>query len=68
MQDIIETPVNPFTGNAIATDQKDGHLLILTSKSYNRNETEIEINIHNSYYIHDNIFDEKNWSKPEKIP
>jgi membrane protein insertase Oxa1/YidC/SpoIIIJ len=68
MQDIIEAPVNPFTGNTITTDQKDDHLLILISRAISRNEAEIEINTQNSYYIHDNIFDEKNWSKPEKIP
>jgi YidC/Oxa1 family membrane protein insertase len=67
MKELIENPVNPFTDNIITTaGQKDNPQLILINRVKNRNETEIEINPRNAYYVHDNIFDEKNWNKPEK--
>jgi hypothetical protein len=68
MNEIIENPVNPFTGNAIVTDQKKNPLLILIKRVRRLNNTEIDLGPHNTYYIHDNIFDEKNWIKPEKLP
>jgi len=69
MKDLIETPVNPFTGNSItSSDQKNKPQLILIDKVHDKNENEIELNSQNSYYVRDNIFDEKNWIKPEKYP
>jgi len=68
MEGLVENPVNPFTGGAIVADQKSKPLLILTKPLEDRNEYEIELNPHNTYYVHDNIFDEKNWKKPEKYP
>jgi YidC/Oxa1 family membrane protein insertase len=69
MKNLIENPVNPFTGNTItATNQKDNPLLILIDRVHDKNENEIELNQQNTYYVHDNIFDEKNWKKPEKNP
>jgi len=66
MKDLIENPINPFTGAAItAADHKISPQLILIDRVHNRNETEIEINPRNTYYVHDNIFDEINWNKPE---
>jgi YidC/Oxa1 family membrane protein insertase len=69
MKDLIENPVNPFTGNAItATHQKDKPQLIMIGRVESKNENEIDINAQNTYYVRDNIFDEKNWTKPEKNP
>jgi hypothetical protein len=69
MKELIENPVNPFTDNDITTtDQKNKPQLILIDRVHNRNETEIEINTENTYYVHDNIFDEKNWNRSEKYP
>jgi len=68
MKEIIETRINPFTGNAITTDRKNNPLLILTDIIISRNENEIELNPKNTYYVHDNIFDERNWTKPEHNP
>ena len=69
MKNLIENPVNPFTGNTITTtSQKNNPLLILIDRVQDKNETEIELNQQNTYYVHDNIFDEKNWKKPEKYP
>jgi YidC/Oxa1 family membrane protein insertase len=66
MNGLIENQINPFTSNAITADQKDNPLLILVEKVHEINENEIELNEKNTYYVHDNIFDEKNWTKPEK--
>jgi membrane protein insertase Oxa1/YidC/SpoIIIJ len=69
MKGLIEAPVNPFTGNSITTtNQKDKPQLILIGRVQDKNENEIELNAQNTYYVHDNIFDEKNWIKPEKYP
>jgi hypothetical protein len=64
MKELIENPVNPFTGNAVTSDQKNEPLLILINKVHNKNENEIDLNPQNTYYVHNNIFDEKNWNKP----
>jgi phosphoglycerol transferase MdoB-like AlkP superfamily enzyme len=66
MKELVENPVNPFTGNAITVNRKNNPLLILINGVHDKNETEIEINPQNTYYVHDNIFDEKNWNKPEQ--
>jgi len=69
MKELIESPVNPFTGNAIiSTDNKNNPQLILINRVQDKNENEIELNQKNTYYVHDNIFDEKNWIKPGKYP
>ena len=68
MNKLVENKVNPFTGNRITAQQKNNPLLILVERVHNKNENEIELNAQNTYYIHDNIFDEKKWKKPEKYP
>jgi len=66
MEELIESPVNPFTGNLITTTgQKNNPQLILINKVHDKNENEIELNFQDIYYVYDNIFDEKNWNKPE---
>jgi hypothetical protein len=66
MEGLVENPVNPFTGNAISSDRKSEPLLILTQRIRGINNTTIEINPNSAYFVHDNIFDEKNWTRPEK--
>jgi hypothetical protein len=61
---IIENPVNPFTGFSITSAAKNDPLLILINRVEDKNENEILITPQNSYYVHENIFDEKNWVKP----
>ncbi|MDR2596546.1 MAG: YidC/Oxa1 family membrane protein insertase [Treponema sp.] len=69
MKELIKDPVNPFTGNSItAIDWKSNPQLILIERVSDRNKTEIEINPNNTYYVRDSIFDEKNWTRPEKHP
>ena len=62
---IIDNPVNPFTGNAISTERKNTPLLILTQRIENKNENEVILNSENTYYVHDNIFEERNWTRKE---
>jgi len=61
---LIENPINPFTGNPITSDNKKDPLLILIHRVEYKNGNEILIDSQNSYYVHDNIFDERNWAKP----
>jgi len=68
MKELVENPVNPFTGNAITTNKKNNPFLILVRRVVDKNETEIELDTQNTYYVHDNIFDEENWKRPEKYP
>jgi len=68
MKGLVENQVNPFTGNIITTNRKNNPLLILVERVRNINENEIDVSEHNTYYVHDNIFDEKNWKKPGKQP
>jgi len=69
MKDLIENPVNPFTNNSInAINQKNKPQLILIERIHSKNENELWFGLQNTYYVHDNIFDEKNWIKPEKNP
>jgi YidC/Oxa1 family membrane protein insertase len=60
---IVDNPANPFTGNSISTERKNNPLLILIQGVKNKNENEIALNAQNTYYVHENIFDEKNWVK-----
>jgi YidC/Oxa1 family membrane protein insertase len=65
---LIENPVNPFTGNTISSDQKDSSPLILIHRVSVKNNGEIELTPQNSFFVKDNIFDEKNWSRLGKLP
>jgi hypothetical protein len=64
LEGIIENPLNPFTGNSITSNAKMDPLLILIQRLEEKNENEVFIDSHNSYYVQENIFDEKNWIKP----
>ena len=68
MQGLIENPFNPFTMNPITENPKKEPLLILVNRVNEINNNEIELGIHNTYYVINNIFDEKNWTKPDKLP
>jgi YidC/Oxa1 family membrane protein insertase len=65
---LIENPVNPFTGNTIRHDQKDSSPLILIRGVRVKNNGEIELTPQNSFFVKENIFDERNWSRPEELP
>ncbi|GHU98453.1 membrane protein [Spirochaetia bacterium] len=64
----IENPVNPFTGREITMEAKKQPLYISAQGSIPTGEplaTEALLNPERDYYVHDNIFDEKNWEKAE---
>jgi hypothetical protein len=68
MKDLVENPANPFTGNNITMSEKNKPQLVLIKRVHDKNENEIELNSQNTYYVHDNIFDEKNWNRPVNFP
>lgn len=66
-RDIIENPVNPFTGNAINDEMKrNGNLCVLISENWsidkNNGTTFVDDNVQ-WWSVHDNIFDMKNWKR-----
>jgi hypothetical protein len=58
---VVDNPTNPFTGNAISIERKNDPLLILIHRIESKNENEVVLNSQNTYYVHENIFDERNW-------
>jgi len=68
VNNLIENPVNLFTGNEITQNPKDEALLILFKRVEQKNSNEIDLNNQNTYYVKDNIFNEKNWIKQDKLP
>ncbi len=68
---IINDPVNPFTGNPINTEPKNGEQLILVSEElniYTNNGNTFQDP--NAYWlsVRDNIYDDDNWSLYEEDP
>ena len=66
--DIINNPINPFTGNAISNDRKKEPLYIAISGSIHvsLNSNQYTLNPNIDYYVHDNIFIKENWIKFKK--
>ena len=63
-KDVIENPVNPFTGNKINTEEKTAHpQLITTSHKYSQNENDRVFDTMDGYWfsVHDDIFNKDNW-------
>jgi len=60
---LIANPVNPFTGNPITTDAKKEPLYIAMSgmQISGTNAYEFLLDPKKDYYIHDNLFEPKNW-------
>jgi len=64
LTDLVENPVNPFTGNAISNDRKKEPLYIAISGSIhlaNGDATQYSLNPNKDYYVRDNIFIKENW-------
>jgi len=67
-KDIIINPKNPFTGNPVNNEKKQGNLFITTSKKwmpYEHNANTFKINPHEWYTVHSDIFNSDNWQKAE---
>jgi YidC/Oxa1 family membrane protein insertase len=66
---IIEDPVNPFTGNLVNSNAKQGILKITTSSKWMpniHNANTFKIEPDEWYTVHTNIFDAGNWKKLDK--
>ena len=65
LEGVVDSPVNPFTGNPINMDSKNGDQYIYISGSgdvLENNGTRFEEPDHYWLVVHDNIFDKDNWS------
>ncbi|GHV93960.1 membrane protein [Spirochaetia bacterium] len=65
----IENPINPFTDKPVTADLKNEPLYIAVSgytAIENPRQTQFTLNPQKDYYVHDNIFDQNNWSKADK--
>jgi hypothetical protein len=61
---LIDNPINPFTGNEITVERKKDPLYIAISGSIHitvRVATQFGLNLAKDYYVHDNIFAAENW-------
>lgn len=63
---IIENPINPFTGNKISNDYKKNGLEICMTSSDNVEGSSNIFSFNNYYLIEDNIFNPSNWKKISK--
>ena len=65
ISDIIDKPMNPFTGNDITIDFKNKPLYIAISGRNHllRNNYQFELNPNTDHFVHKNIFTKENWVK-----
>jgi len=66
VEGLITDPVNPFTGNPIDMSAKQDGINVVYSANFGLTDaTQFETKDEPWYNVHDNIFDEKNWSEIE---
>jgi arylsulfatase A-like enzyme len=59
---LIDNPVNPFTGNAINSDSKEGEQYILVSRKWSIDKNNGTTFLEDPWAsVHDDIFKEENW-------
>jgi len=66
LNNLIDNPVNPFTGKKISTEAKNEPLYITMWRSTHNtkeNEYKFGLNPKYDYYVQDNIFKKENWKK-----
>ena len=64
--EVVKKAVNPFTGKAISSDEKNLHPQLVTSShnlSQNPQDYKFDTSDGHWYSVHDNIFDEANWER-----
>lgn len=68
LKDLIENPVNPFTGNPITQDAKKQPVYIAISGTQllGSNAYQFFIDPKQDFYVHGNLFDPKNWVRVEE--
>ncbi len=59
---IIDNPTNPFTGNPINCQKKEGDINIIYTNDWNTDLKGYTFNKSEWYSVHDNIFDPNNWT------
>lgn len=67
--DLIENPVNPFTGNPINSDAKESPLYIVMSGDQildKGGQYVFSMDTSLDYYVSENIFEDKNWVRADK--
>jgi hypothetical protein len=68
-KDLIDDPVNPFTGNEITGEYKKNPLYIAISGSVHRGDSDARqytLDPKRDYFVHDNIFDPANWERADR--
>jgi YidC/Oxa1 family membrane protein insertase len=68
LKDQIDSLINPFTGSEISMKNKEKPLYIAVSGSLHMGDGEavrLTLDPKKDYYIKENIYEEKNWSKAE---
>jgi len=66
LENIVNNPINPFTGNSISTEMKKEPLYINMYRSTHHtpgNDNQFGVNPEKDYYVHDNIFIKENWKR-----
>jgi hypothetical protein len=64
LEGLIDNPINPYTGNIISSDAKNGKLYVTTSRKWNTKENNgnvFDTSDGEWYIVRDNIFDVNNW-------
>lgn len=62
-QGLLENPVNPFTGNRISSDAKQGPLYVLDSQIWNTNENNGNTYLPGRWFlVKDSMLDKNNWT------
>ncbi len=66
-KDLIENPVNPFTGKKIDDSEKYAHPQIVVTKTVTSPSKKTMFGLDNTYLrtVHDDIFKEENWEMVE---
>lgn len=69
LKDLVNNPVNPFTGNPVNMDLKKNGAIVTISNNHQpvmQYKNRFNISDKDWYLVKDNIFDDANWSKYEK--
>ena len=71
MEGVIDDPKNPFTGEAVTTDEKYAHDQYITSTSHweangDASGNTFETSDEPWYAVHDDIFEPSNWERMEE--
>ena len=68
IKDIVDNPVNPFTGNTLSEDyKKDGVYITINHRPMAADHGKFQFNINDNQWIFvkDSIYEASNWKKVE---